>query len=105
MTLARSLLSMKWLLLAAIALAGASGIAPADDYPTRTIRAVVPFAPAGVMDVVVRIVLEKVGQSLGQQIIIDNRPGAGGTMPLIPWRMRPGQDAARIRCACEKPAG
>lgn len=82
MTLARSLLSMKWLLLAAIALAGASGIAPADDYPTRTIRAVVPFAPAGVMDVVAPIVLEKVGQSLGQQIIIDNRPGAGGTIAI-----------------------
>jgi tripartite-type tricarboxylate transporter receptor subunit TctC len=39
-------------LLAAIAVAGESAGARADDYPTRTIRAVVPFAPAGVMDLV-----------------------------------------------------
>jgi len=69
-------------LLAAIAVAGGSASAPADDYPTRTIRAVVPFAPAGVMDLVARIVLERVGQSLGQQIVIDNRPGAGGTIAI-----------------------
>ena len=69
-------------LLAAIAVAGGSASARADDYPTRTIRAVVPFAPAGVMDLVARIVLERVGQSLGQQIVIDNRPGAGGTIAI-----------------------
>ena len=69
-------------LLAAIAVAGAHAGARADDYPTRTIRAVVPFAPAGVMDLVARIVLERVGQSLGQQIVIDNRPGAGGTIAI-----------------------
>jgi hypothetical protein len=46
-------------LLAAIAVAGGSASAPADDYPTRTLRAVVPFAPAGVMDLVARIVLER----------------------------------------------
>jgi len=70
-----------WVLLAAIA-AGASAGARAEDYPTRTIRAVVPFAPAGVMDLVARIVLERVGQSLGQQTVIDNRPGAGGTIAI-----------------------
>ena len=70
-----------WVLLAAIA-AGASAGARAEDYPTRTIRAVVPFAPAGVMDLVARIVLERVGQSLRQQIVIDNRPGAGGTIAI-----------------------
>ena len=69
-------------LLAAIAVAGGSASARADDYPTRTIRAVVPFAPAGVMDLVARIVLERVGQSLGQQVVIDNRPGAGGTIAI-----------------------
>jgi tripartite-type tricarboxylate transporter receptor subunit TctC len=71
-----------WVLLAAIAAAWASAGARAEDYPTRTIRAVVPFAPAGVMDLVARIVLERVGQSLGQQIVIDNRPGAGGTIAI-----------------------
>jgi tripartite-type tricarboxylate transporter receptor subunit TctC len=42
----------------------------------------VPFAPAGVMDLVARIVLERVGQSLGQQVVIDNRPGAGGVIGI-----------------------
>src|SRR4051812_50175195 len=69
-----------WILLAAIAAAGMYVGARAGDYPTRTIRAVVPFAPAGVMDLVARIVLERVGQSLGQQIVVDNRPGAGGAI-------------------------
>src|SRR3954470_11696683 len=69
-------------LFATVVVAGADVGARADDYPTRTIRAVVPFAPAGVMDLVARIVLERVGQSLGQQIVIDNRPGAGGTIAI-----------------------
>ena len=69
-------------LFATIVVAGAHVGARADDYPTRTIRAIVPFAPAGVMDLVARIVLERVGQSLGQQIVIDNRPGAGGTIAI-----------------------
>ena len=71
-----------WVLLAAIAGRGRAPVRGRDDYPTRTIRAVVPFAPAGVMDLVARIVLERVGQSLGQQIVIDNRPGAGGTIAI-----------------------
>src|SRR4051812_13410797 len=47
-------------LFTAIVVAGAFVVARADDYPTRTIRAIVPFAPAGVMDLVARIVLERV---------------------------------------------
>jgi tripartite-type tricarboxylate transporter receptor subunit TctC len=73
---------IKLVLLAAIALAALGDVAPANDYPQRPVRAVVPFAPAGVMDIVARIVLERVGQSLGQQIVIDNRPGAGGTIAI-----------------------
>jgi tripartite-type tricarboxylate transporter receptor subunit TctC len=69
-------------LLVVLAFLGACHIACAQDYPIRPVRAVVPFAPAGVMDVVARIVLERVGQSLGQQIVIDNRPGAGGTIAV-----------------------
>jgi tripartite-type tricarboxylate transporter receptor subunit TctC len=80
--MARSSSCIQSVLLVALALASASGIARAQDYPSRPIRAVVPFAPAGVMDVVARIVLERVGQSLGQQFISDNRPGAGGTLAI-----------------------
>lgn len=61
-------------------LAASPGLARAQDYPNKTIRVVVPFAAAGVTDIVARIVFDKVSQSIGQNIIIDNRPGAGGTI-------------------------
>ncbi len=69
-------------LLAALMLLAATGAARALDFPTRTIRVVVPFAAAGVTDIVARIVFDKVAQALGQQVIIDNRPGAGGTIAV-----------------------
>ena len=52
----------------------------AADWPTRPVRVIVPFAASGVTDIVTRIVMDKVGQQLGQQMIVDNRPGAGGTI-------------------------
>lgn len=69
-------------LLAAFMCLAATGAAHALDFPIRTIRLVVPFAAAGVTDIVARIVFDKVAQALGQQVIIDNRPGAGGTIAV-----------------------
>jgi tripartite-type tricarboxylate transporter receptor subunit TctC len=66
------------LLLAAFAAPPAP--AAADDYPSRTIRLIVPFAPGGSNDVVGRIVAHQLGQKLGQQIFVDNRPGAGSVL-------------------------
>jgi tripartite-type tricarboxylate transporter receptor subunit TctC len=65
---------------AAACLAAAGGVASAQDYPTRGVRVVVPFAAAGVTDIVARVVFERVSRSVGQTIVIDNRPGAGGTV-------------------------
>ena len=52
----------------------------AQDYPNRPITLVVPYAAGGGNDVMARIVGEKMSKTLGQQIVIDNRPGAGGAL-------------------------
>src|SRR3954447_15229508 len=56
--------------------------AQSDAYPSRNIRLFIPFAAAGVMDIVGRIVFEKVGASLRQTVVVENRPGAGGTIAM-----------------------
>lgn len=58
-----------------------SGAAHANDaWPTKTVRWIVPFPPAGAMDVIARTLGDKLSQSLKQPVIIENRPGAGGTI-------------------------
>jgi tripartite-type tricarboxylate transporter receptor subunit TctC len=57
-----------------------SGGAAAQDYPSRPITLVVPYAAGGGNDVMARIVAEKMSKSLGQQIVIENKGGAGGSI-------------------------
>jgi len=64
------------LILAAATLGGAS----AQDYPNRPITLVVPYAAGGGNDVMARTVAEKMSRTLGQQIVVENRAGAGGTI-------------------------
>jgi tripartite-type tricarboxylate transporter receptor subunit TctC len=64
------------ILLAATALF--SGIAPAQEYPSRPVRVLVPFAPGGVVDTSARILTTKLSERLGWQFVVDNRPGASG---------------------------
>jgi tripartite-type tricarboxylate transporter receptor subunit TctC len=72
---------MRWrMLLAAAALLGAAVPAASQDYPSRPITLIVPYAAGGGNDVMARIVAEKMSKSLGQQIVIENKGGAGGSI-------------------------
>src|SRR3989304_10124623 len=51
---------------------------PAASFPSRPIRIVVPFTPGGQPDIFSRMIGQKAGEALGQQIVVDNRPAAGG---------------------------
>ncbi len=64
----------------AVLLMPAAGGLLAQAYPNKPVRVVIPWPPGGSNDVVGRIVLQKVGESLGQQFVIDNRAGAAGTI-------------------------
>jgi tripartite-type tricarboxylate transporter receptor subunit TctC len=50
------------------------------QYPQRAIKLIVPFPPAGATDIVGRIVAQKLGERLGQPVVVENRPGAGGSI-------------------------
>ena len=71
-------------LVASAPLIGLSLAAPADaqSYPTKPIRIIVPYAPGGSTDVLFRIFAPRLSEVLGQQAIIDNRPGAASTIGL-----------------------
>jgi tripartite-type tricarboxylate transporter receptor subunit TctC len=58
----------------------AAGAAWSQPFPAKPVRVIVPFPPGGANDIVARIVLPKVSEQMGQQFIIDNRSGAGGTI-------------------------
>ena len=64
------------LLVLAVSLAAIPAVA--QPYPAKAIRLLVPFGPGGVGDITSRAVAQKMGEAMGQQVIIDNRPSAGG---------------------------
>ena len=68
------------LTLIAAALVCAAAPATAQQYPSKTVRIVAPFAPGGGTDFIARLMGQKLTEGLGHQVIVDNRPGAGGTL-------------------------
>jgi tripartite-type tricarboxylate transporter receptor subunit TctC len=57
-----------------------SPVALAQAYPTKSIRLIVPFPAGGATDLFARTVSQKLGERLGQSVVVDNKPGAGGTL-------------------------
>ena len=70
-------ISARTLLMGAFTLLGWSAAA---DYPDRNIALIVPFAAGGTSDIVARLVGEHMAKTLGQSIVVENDPGAGGTV-------------------------
>ena len=66
------------LLLAAALCAAAAPVAAQSNWPTRPIRFVVPYGPGSSPDVLVRLFSDKLGKALGQPVVVENKPGAGG---------------------------
>ena len=64
----------------ALALAALSGTAPAQAYPTKPVRLIVPFPPGGSNDIVGRLMAQELTDKLGKQVVVDNRGGAGGVL-------------------------
>jgi len=70
------------LMFTTLALAGIPAAAQAQDYPNKPIRVIVGFPPSGTTDIVTRVMSERMSAQMGQPIIVDNRPGAGGLIGL-----------------------
>src|SRR5215204_6410843 len=55
---------------------------PAQQYPVRPVKIIIPFPPGGVTDIAGRVIAEKLSERLGQQFYIENQPGAGGNLGM-----------------------
>ncbi|TSA14857.1 MAG: tripartite tricarboxylate transporter substrate binding protein [Betaproteobacteria bacterium] len=71
---------MRTLLIAAIALAASGGVQAQSAYPNRAVTMIVGFAPGGGTDAVARILAKSLSDSLGQQVLVENKAGAGGNI-------------------------
>ena len=83
----------------AVAALAAALSAQAQDYPSKPVRVIVPWAAGGSTDSIGRIIGAKLGESLGQQVLIDNRGGAGGTIGTDIVAKAPADGYALLFCA------
>src|SRR5690348_17860377 len=67
---------------AGLGLAACSQAESAANYPTKPVRIFVPYGPGGVGDLTMRVLAQKLSENLGQRFVIENKPGAGGTIAM-----------------------
>jgi tripartite-type tricarboxylate transporter receptor subunit TctC len=91
-------MTMRMLLLAAL-IALCVSAASAQDYPSRPIKLLVPIPPGGAPDIVARVVGLKLGEALGQQIVVENRPGANGNIAAEATAKSPPDGYTLMVCA------
>lgn len=82
MSTARARRALSWSLIAAPIAFSCVGEAPAQTYPSRPVRLIIPFAPGGGSDILGRLVGQKLTETLGVQVTADNRPGASGIIGM-----------------------
>jgi len=70
--------AVRTLLLFSLAIALANGSAQAQTYPSRPIHLIAPYAPGGIADIAARLIGQKLTEAWGQQVVVENRPGANG---------------------------
>jgi tripartite-type tricarboxylate transporter receptor subunit TctC len=73
-------MSRYWKSIAALVLCAAQAAAWAQSWPAKSVRIIVPFTPGSGTDIMARLVSEKLNSQLGQSVVVENRPGAGGTI-------------------------
>src|SRR5690242_5252844 len=69
-------------ILAALAFAATALLAQAQSYPAKPVRIIIPFPPGNTTDIMSRLIAPKMSERLGQQVIVENRPGASGMLGL-----------------------
>ena len=67
---------------AALLMCGAFGVTLAQTYPSKPVRMIAPFPTGGGTDIVSRIIAQRMSEKFGQQVVVENRPGAAGSVGL-----------------------